>query len=187
MIDVDVVGTGDWTVTVHDQNNRSLGSKTVANGSMVVGDNTFTFASVIRVQPKESYHFHVTSTVADGGLDTETATDHEGAEFVVNFAPLITADFHEMSEMLGGWAIANERYIGFFDNVNGEYNPTKVVLAPGFEVRTMTKNEEYLVVEAWKGQSFSEAEEVRRYFWDGIESTFNYFEEINEGGPNALG
>ena len=186
VIDVDVVGSGDWTVTVHDQNNRSIGTKTIANGSMSVADITFTFASPLRVEPNESYHFHVTSTVADGGVDTSTATDLEAAEYVVNFAPLLSADFHPMSEMLGGWAIGNERYIGFFDNVNGEYNPTKIVLAAGFEVRTMTKNEEYLVVEAWKGQSFAQAEEVRRYFWAGTSPTFDYFEDITAGGPNAL-
>ncbi len=186
VIDVDVVGTGDWTVTVHDGKNRSLGTKTIANASMVVGDNTFTFASVIRVQPAESYHFHVTSTVADGGVDTDVATDLEGAEYVVNFAPLITADFHPMAELLGGWVIGNERYVGFFDNINGEYNPTALVLAAGFEVRTITKQEEFAVIEAWKGQTFEEAEQGRRYFWDGIEASYNYFEELPMGGPNAI-
>ena len=185
VIDVDVVGTGDWTVTLHDRNNRSLGAKTITNASMVVGDNTFTFASPVRVQPKEEYHFHVTSTVADGGVDTETATDLEGAEFTINYAPLITADFHPMVEMLGGWVIGNERYIGFFDNINGEYNPTKIQMAAGFEARTAYKVEEYIIVEAWKGQSFEECEGARRYFWDGIEQTYNHFEEIPMGAPNA--
>lgn len=185
VIDVDVVGSGDWTVTVHDYNNRSVGAKTIANGDMSTGDVTFTFASPLRVQPKEEYHFHVTSTVADGGVDTDINTDLEGAEFTVNFAPLLSADWHMMSEMLGGWAIGNERYIGFFDNINGEYNPTKVILAPGFEVRTLYKFDEYLVAEAWKGQSFEEAEEIRRYYWDGIEVTYNTFDDIKNGGPNA--
>jgi hypothetical protein len=186
VINVDVVGTGNWTVTVHDYNNRVIGSKTIAVASVVVGDNTFTFAAPLRVQPGEEYHFHVTSTVADGGVDTDVDTDLEGAYYIINFAPLISADFHPMTEMLGGWVIGNERYIGFFDNVDGEYDPTRVELAAGFEVRNITKYNEFVVVEAWKGQSFSEAEGIRRYYWDGNSPTYNYFEEITAGGPNAV-
>ncbi|MHC4453221.1 MAG: hypothetical protein ACYSWS_00820, partial [Planctomycetota bacterium] len=185
VIDVDVVGTGNWTVTLHDSNNRSLGTSTIANGSMSVGDNTFTLSAIARVIPGESYHFHVTSTVADGGVDTDTASDLEGAEYTINYQALITATFHPMSEMLGGWAIGNERYIGYFDNINGEYNPTQIMLAPGFEVRSLYKNEEFLVAEAWKGQSLEEAEAARRYFWDGTSPTYNYFEDLTMGGPNA--
>lgn len=184
-IDVDVVGSGDWTVTLHDQANRSLGTSTIANGSMGTGDQTFTLSSIARVIPGESYHFHVTSTVADGGVDTETATDLEGAEYTITYQPLLSATFHPMAEILGGWVVGNERYLGWFDNINGEFNPTKLVFAPGFEVRAVYKHEEYVVAEAWRGQSFSEAEEGRRYFWDGIESTFNYFEDIPMGAVNA--
>lgn len=183
VIDVDVVGTGDWTVTVHDRNNRVVGSKTIANGSMSTGDITFTFDSVLRVETGEDYHFHVTSTVADGGVDTDSATDLEGAEFTVNFGVLINADFHQMVNFFGGFAIANERYIAFFDKLGGTYSPTQIKLDPGFVVRTMYVVEEYLVVEAWKGQSFSETEESKRYFWDGIESSYNFVEPIE--APNA--
>lgn len=184
VIDVDAVGTGDWTVTIHDINNNSLGSKTIVNGSMSTGDVTFTFDSVIRVIPNESYHFHVTTTVADGGVDTSSNNDLEAAEFTINFNALVDADFHPMANFFGGWAIGNERYIGFFDNVNGNYDATAVILDPGFEVRALYTYEEYLVAEAYKGQTFEEAESARRYFWDGIAITFNFFEDLKVS-PNA--
>lgn len=184
-IDVDVVGTGNWTVTLHDQANRNLGSETIAVGSMATGDVVFTLDSIARVIPGEEYHFHVTSTVADGGVDTNAATDLEGAEYTITYQPLLDATFHPMAEMLGGIAIGNERYIGYFDNINGEFDPTKIALASGYEVRALYKFEEYIVAEAWKGQSFEEAEEGRRYFWDGIESTFNFFEDITAGATHA--
>lgn len=185
-IDVDVVGTGDWTVTLHDANDRSLGTSTIANGSMSTGDVTFTLSSIARVIPGEEYHFHVTSTVADGGVDTDANNDLEGAEYTIEYQELIDADFHMMAEMLGGWAIGNERYIGFFDNINGEYDPNAITLAPGFEVRNVYRSGEYLIAEAWRGQSFAQAEEARRYYWDGIETTFNFFEDLPMGAPNAV-
>lgn len=183
-IDVDVVGTGDWTVTVHDSANNVIGAKTIANGSMSTGDVVFTFASVLRVSTAETYHFHVTSTVGDGGVDTDVGTDLEGAEFTVQYQALIDADFHPIIEMLGGWVVGNERYLGFFDNAT--FDPNDIELAPGFEVRTLSKRDEFVVAECWKGASFAEAEEARRYYWDGISPTWNYFEDLKVGAPNAL-
>lgn len=184
VIDVDVVGTGNWTVTLHDSNNRTVGSKTTAVGDMVVGDNTFTFASVLRTEPGETYHFHITSTVADGGVDTDAATDLEGAEFTVNYGVLLDDDWHMMARFFRGWVIGNERYLGFFDRLGGIFNPCKIKLDPGFHARSVYTVEEYLVVEVWKGQSFQEAEENRRYFWDGLENAYNYAEPL-PGAPNA--
>lgn len=184
VIDVDVVGSGDWTVTLHDRNNRSVGSKTIVNGSMSVADITFTFASPLRIEPGEEYHFHVTSTVADGGVDTSMATDLEAAEFVINYGVLIDADWHMMVRFFGGWVVGNERYLGFFDRLSGTYNPTKIKLDPGFEARSVYTVEEYVVVEAWKGQSFNKAEEAIRYFWDGLQSAYNYAEPL-PAAPNA--
>jgi len=76
-INIDVVGTGNWTLTVHDSENNVIGSKTISNGSLSVGDNTFTFSSPLRVVIGNNYHFHITSTVADGGVDTDTDNDLE--------------------------------------------------------------------------------------------------------------
>lgn len=183
-IDVDVVGTGDWTVTVHNANNDTIGSATIANGSVSTGDVVFTFSSPLRVTTGNSYHFHVTTTVADGGVDTGTNDDLEDAEFTVTYNALIDADFHPIQGFQDGFAVGNEQYIGYFDNAT--YEPNKIKLAPGFQVRSMTKVQEFIVVEAWKGQSFDEAEEQRRYFWDGIAVTFNFFVDLKEGVPNAV-
>jgi len=183
-IDVDVVGSGDWTLTVHDANNVLIGSKTIANGSMSTGDVEFEFATPLRIIIGNEYHFHVTSTVADGGVDTGTATDLEDAEFSTDFGILIDADFHMIVKHLNAIVIANERYLAYWDQAT--YNPNRIVFPPGFETRTLAVVGEYVVAECWKGPSFDEAEESRRYYWDGVSSTFNFFEIIPQGAPNAL-
>jgi hypothetical protein len=176
IINVDVVGTGDWTVTLHNLANKTITSKTITNGSMATGDITFTFALPARVKTGESYHFHVTSTVADGGVDTGTATDLENAYYLIQYGTLISADFHPMIEHLNGFVIGNEHYLGFFNNAT--FDPTQIELAPGFQVRSLAKKGEMVVADCWRGQSFEQAEEARRYYWDGVATTFNYFDPL---------
>ena len=184
VINVDVVGSGNWTLTLHDSNNILIGAKTTANGDMVVGDNTFTFATPLRVVIDNAYHYHVTSTVADGGVDTGTNTDLEASYFVEHFGILIDTDFHMMDEFLNFLVILNNRYIAKWDL--SSYNPNLITLAPGFEARCMAKFNEFLVIGAFKGPSIQNAEEARLYFWDGIETTFNYFTDCRIGAPNCL-
>jgi len=183
-IDVDVVGSGNWTVTLHDTANNSIGSKTIANGSMATGDVTFTFASVLRVESGKDYHFHVTSTVADGGVDTSTATNLEAAEYTVQYGTLISTTFHPIVHHLNLLAIGNERYIATYDKAN--YYPNKIILPAGFTIRAMAKTDEYVVAEAFKGSTLREAEAAKRFYWDGISSTFNFSTDITVGACNAL-
>lgn len=184
-INVTTVGTGDWTVTLHDSNNTEIDSATIVNGSMSTGEVTFSFGSQVRVFPGEQYHIHVTTTVADGEVATETNNSLEGAYANMEFYPLVDADYHMMSALLGGWAIANESYVGFFDNINGEYDPTKIQLETGYVARNIFKHDEYLIIEAYKGSDINNVESARRYYWDGIAPTFNFSEAIPQGAPQA--
>ncbi|KKL16472.1 hypothetical protein LCGC14_2495230, partial [marine sediment metagenome] len=172
IIDVDVVGSGDWTVTLHNTNNDSLGTKTIVNGSMSTGDVTFTLASVGRTKPGESYHFHVTTTVADGGVDTNVNSDLEGAEFTATYGTLLDATFHPIVSHLNLSVIGNLNYLATFDDAT--YNPNKIQFPKGFEVRAMAKTDEFVVAEAFKGSTLREAEAAKRFYWDGISPTFNY-------------
>ena len=184
VIDVDVVGTGDWTVTLHDAANNSIGAKTIVNASMSVADITFTFASPLRIETGETYHFHVTSTVADGGVDTNVNTDLEGAEYTINYGTLIDATFHPGIEHLNLAVFGNERYLAVFDQAT--YKPNKVVFPAGFVVRSLAKTDEFVVAECYKGASVQSAEEARRYYWDGISPTFNFYNDIKVGPCHAL-
>lgn len=183
-IDVDVVGTGDWTVTVHNTNDDVIGTSTITNGNMSTGDVEFVLSSVGRIKKGETYHFHVTSTVADGGVDTSTNTDLEAAEYTITYGTLISSTFHPMVDFLNLACIGNERYLATFDGAT--YNPNRIVLPPGFEIRAIAKFDEFIVMGAIKGQSMQENEKAKLYFWDGIESTFIDYRDVTVGVVNAL-
>jgi hypothetical protein len=185
VIDVDVVGTGDWTVTLHDAKNTLIGSATIANASMSTGDITFTFSTPLRVVRHNSYHFHVTSTVADGGVDTDAATDLEGAEYTINFAVLIDTDFHPMTVIDNDiLVIGNDRYLATWDQAT--YEPNKIVFAAGYQCRALANFEEFIVAGCIKGTSINDAEGARIYVWDGISSSWTFSMPVPIGAVNAL-
>lgn len=78
LVHVTTVGTGNWTVTLHDSADSSVGSKTITNGSMSTGFVFFEFSSPVTVDEWQAYHIHVTSTVADGEVTSTTNEDLEG-------------------------------------------------------------------------------------------------------------
>lgn len=178
-------GSGNWTLTLHDVLNNSLGAVTIANGSLVAsGDQTFTITTLASVVIGNQYHFHLTSTVADGSVTTTTNADLNTIDYHEFFGILIDADFHPMELLLNGLVIGNNNYLAFWDNAN--YNPNQIELEDGYQVRALARLNEFVVAGAWRGESEDSAEDAKLYFWDGIEPTFNFSIPVAQGMPNAL-
>jgi hypothetical protein len=182
---VETVGTGDWTLTVHDSSNVEIVSKTIANASVIVGQLEFVFASVWRPLPNASYHIHVTSTVADGKVTTETTADLSTADYKTYYQFLVEdAEWHPIAKMLQFLVIGNERYIGKYEATL--YEPNYITLPSGWRIRTFGYWREYLVIGCMKGTNIYDFDNGRVYFWDGIATTYNFYIDIPEGGVNAV-
>lgn len=177
-------GSGDWTVTVHDSQNNVLATKTIANASMVVGDNEFTFSSVWRPIIGKSYHFHVTSTVADGTVTTTTNADLETVDFHAYYQFLVEDTLHPVANFLNFQVIGNERYIAKWDGLT--YNPHKVVLPAGYRVSCFSRFGDYIAIGTRRGTNITDFEKGRIFFWDGVSSSFNSELDVPEGGINAM-
>lgn len=183
-------GTGNWTVTLHDSNNVALGTATVANGSLTNGQmNTFTFSSPIRIWIGKIYHFHVTSTVADGTLQTGTSSNFSTAQYKTFFGILVAdSDFHPAIQHTNGVGgtieIGNEHYIAQWDG--STYNPNKIQLMPGFKVRSQAAINENTVHFTWKGANIDSFEYGMAFIWDGSQPYYNYSRPITQGSPNAV-
>jgi hypothetical protein len=184
VISVDTVGTGNWTVTVHDASNRVIATKTIAVGSMSTGDVSFTFATAGRIDPDQTYHFHVISTVADGKVDTSVASDLETCDFSALNGILVNSAWHPLIEHLNTLVIGNERYLAVWDMAT--YDPNKIVFEAGYSVRALAKDGEFVVAGCIKGTDVEGVEDGRLYWWDGIEPTFNWSKNVPAGLVNAL-
>ena len=189
-VNINTVGTGDWTLAVHDAANTEVATLTIANASLSVGDQKFTFASVWRPVIGATYHFHITSTVADGIVTTSTASDLNSCDFSTYYQVLVgDTDWHPVAQHLNLLAIGNERYVATWDGIvggnNTNYHANRIVLPAGWKVRDLESTGEYLAIVAWKGTSITDFEESMIFFWDGISSTFNFFVSIKDGVVTA--
>jgi len=192
-------GTGDWKLTLHDDANNTLATSTVATADITSSsDLDFEFSSQIRLYVKPSartYHFHLTSTVADGTVTTATASDLNTADFSIFADRLVSPNngLHPMAQFLQYVCIGNERYLSVWEPLadepsNAEWLRHRLDFGAGYEVCGVTPTDEYLViaVERRSSDSARDFQEGRLFFWDGLSEAFNFSIEIQEGSPESL-
>lgn len=190
-------GTGDWTLTVHDPLHNVLATSTVATASITssaVLDFTFTTPPRLYVKPNaRTYHFHLTSTVADGTVACATANDLNTCDFTVYGARLIDTrnGMHPIQTFLQYECIGNGNYLSVWEPLsdeplNTEYLRHKLVFPSGLEVCGLAKYQEYLAIACEKRTDAGTSQDGVIFFWDGLSSTYNYFVSIPEGSPYSL-
>jgi hypothetical protein len=179
-------GTGDWTLTVHDALNREVAAKTIVNADLLAaaGDLEFVFTTAWRPVIGASYHFHLTSTVADGTVTGGTASDLEDCDFHTYYQFLVTDDFHPINQIVNKLAIGNERYLATWDG--GTYTPHKLTLPAGYRIRCLGHWREYLAMGTTRGTNVEDYDQGRIFFWDGISTTYTFYIDVPQGGINSI-
>lgn len=184
---VATVGTGAWTVTIHDSFNNTIATSTITNANMATGYVEFTYASNWRPLTNftNSYHLHITSTVADGAVTTTTASNLETVSYRTYYQFLVTdTAWHPMTRFLNFWVVGNEKWVGKYEATL--YEPNKIALGANWRARCFGKWGEYLVIGAMRGSNIYDFDTGKIFFWDGYSPTYNYSVEITDGGVNAL-
>lgn len=184
-VTVVAIGTGDWTLITHDQYDNTIATKTVTNANMSTGVFEFTFTTAWRPQINQDYHFHLTSTVADGTVQTGTTADLSTAWYRTYYSFLVEdTQYHPVSSMLQFLVFGNERYVATLEATL--YEPNAITLPAGWKVRCFGYWNEYLAIGAWQGTTVDQFDQGRIFFWDGISSTYNFFIDVPEGAINAM-
>lgn len=184
-VNIAAVGTGDWTLTVHDALNREVASVTIDNGDLHTGVYEFIFSSVWRPIIGASYHFHLTSTVADGTVVATSSNDLETGEFFTHYQFLVEDEYHPIEEFLDFMVIGNERYVAKFE-AGDVYDPHRLTFPSGYRVRCIAYWREFIVFGCWKGSAITDFDDGRIFFWDGVNDTYNHSIPIPEGGVNTM-
>ena len=199
-VNVVTVGTGNWTLVVHDGLGNQLGTSTVTNGSLTAGQvNYFTFSTPIQVNVgpnnAQTYHWHLTSTVADGTIKCTTANDLSTADMELWANRLVATNnnLHPMATFQQFECIGNGRYLSVWEPL-GEESPSnsswqrqKLVFPPGYEVCGLAVFNEYLVIATQlvtTGDNTPQSGII--FYWDGLSDTYNYFTRIPEGSPRSI-
>lgn len=179
-------GTGNLTITVHDALNKIIATKTITNANLPSsGDYEFVFDDVWRPVIGQTYHFHLTSTVADGTVTTTTSADLNTVDFHTYYQFLVNDKYHPAEKILNFVGIGNERYLATYSASAG-YNPHRLTFPSGLRVRSIVAWNEYWAIGCFRGENIYSYDEGIIFFWDGISDTYNYAIQIPEGGINAM-
>jgi hypothetical protein len=204
---VNTVGTGNVTLTLHDGFNRSLAAVTINHSSLTTGYNEFVFSApgirsftgAIQSGLSATYHWHVTSTVADTKISTLTSSDLSTADMILFTYRMVKTNntWHPATIFTGNGfllCIGNGQYLSTY-NFSNDANPSNNVwqqerfpIDAGFEVCGLSVNNQYLVIAAEKRSSSTthNYQEGALYFWDGQNATYNFKIPIPMGAPYAL-
>lgn len=190
-LDIDTVGTGNWTVTIHDALDREVASVTVNNSELTTGFYEFVYDTAFRPTRGATYHAHITSTVADGSLDVlngQTTLSNGSstiyAYFVAHYQFLVSDKYHPVDQIVNKLAIGNERYVATLEG-GDIYDPHAITLPSGQRVRCFAKWRDYLAIGIWQGTNIYDFDYGYVYFWDGISDTYDHFVYV-PGGVNSM-
>lgn len=190
-------GTGNWTLTLHDAANNVLATSTVTNANIIENQwNDFAFSTQVRIYVKpnaRTYHFHLTSTVADGQVTCSTAGDLNTCDFKIWADRLIDTrnGMHPMLTFLQYETVGNGNYLAVWeplseDPSNIEFLRHKLVFPSNLEVCGTARWREYEAIACEHRTSSGNPQEGYIFFWDGLSSTYNFWLRIPEGSPYSL-
>lgn len=203
---VTTVGSGNWTLTMHDSLNNNLGAVTITHSNMVAGWNNFIFSAPgIRaiINPiangtGEGYHFHLTSSSAGdtAAVATIAPSDLTGCNFVLFAYRMVKTmnTWHPTTIFNQYLCIGNGPYLSTYNFAN-DSNPNnsqwirhQLTLDFGYEVCGLSVNNQYLVIAAEKrsNNTTRSYQDGVLYFWDGINATFNFKIDIPMGAPYSV-
>lgn len=192
-------GTGDWTLTLHDDADNELGSVTLTNANLEDNKlNYFEFSSAVRalVSTTEAaggrtYHFHLTSTVNDGTI--QTTTGFSDCDLEVWAYPLVETKngLHPVAQFANFTLIGNERYVATYEPLQdspttSDYQQHRLIFPPGYETTGFAQLDEYVLIGAEKRSDSGEFQEGKIFGWDSTSTTYNFFYDIPEGSPETL-
>lgn len=181
--------TADWTLTVHNQFNTTIGTATLTNANIKQRGTwvTFIFTNALELTPGLTYHFHLTATNTTGTPDviTSTASDLSTAYYRTYSAILDTdSDYHPMKRFLNLLCVGHGNKLLTIDDAES-LEIEALVFPKGEKVRSLETIGDYLSIVTWRGSSISDFGTSRVYMWDGTSPTFNAFLDI-DGQTNAV-
>lgn len=196
-------GSGDQTLTLHDDANNVLASKTIANADLDNNEiNFFEFTDAVDLNVNTSntttpnsrrYHFHLTSTVADGKIATTTEGSMADCDFQLYASALLDTinDLHPIFSFLNFTLIGNGRYVTVYEPLQdtpttADYERHRIVLPPGYNVCGFAQKNMMVIIGAEKRSSDGKFQAGAFFFWNGNASTYIDWWPVPEGSPESL-
>lgn len=194
-------GSGDVTITIHDEQNNVVATSTKATANVSTSANTkFTFTETEMAEYKNfgaEYHMHITATQSGFTVDAYEANKAYGIHFWYFASLLLTTrrKFHPIMNWAGTkLLIGNGQYLvdwlpsGLQSVDNSEFNRHRVIIENGNEITSLTSNDEYVVLACEKvGETDTRVfQQGMIGFWDGFADAINFKIDTPMGEPKGI-
>lgn len=198
-VGIGTVGTGNYTLTLHDGLNNTLATSTISNANMTSGLTEFVFSSQVRalVKPNaRTYHWHLTSTQAGGTVTCSTSEMLNTANFELWAYRLVdtTSGFHPMAEFQQLILIGNERYIAVWEPLtedsppNNEFQRHRITVPPGYDCIGIapSKGFAYAAFARRATDGSKDFQDGLIIKWDGSSKTYDDYILVSGGAPESI-
>lgn len=200
-------GTGNWTMTIHDDANNLLGTVTITNANLVSGQkNYFTVTTPIRLfvsannytsssSNGRTYHYHLTSTVNDGTVYTTTAGSLADCDMELWANALVQPNngLHPIINFAQYTLIGNEKYIAAYEPLQdspttSDYLRHRLTFPPGYETNGLAQLDLYAAIttEQRSTSTTQDFQSGKLFLWDSIQTTYNRYYDVPEGSPESV-
>ena len=198
-------GTGDVILVMHDAANNELGRVTKTAASLTNGQlNEFVFSTPPRMNVKpgaSTYHFHVIYDNGGGGtastIGAATASDFSTARHDTLADRLVSPQngFHPVKQFLQYICIGNERYLAVWEPISLsaptrlEFEQHRLTFPAQYEVTSLALWNEYIAIACERRSSsgvVNSFSDGKIYFWNGIDTTYQFSLDIPSGAPYGL-
>lgn len=209
---ITTVGSGNWTLTLHDSLNNVLEAVTISNGNLKANQfNEFKFATsggitalvnASQTGNSPTYHFHLTTSVNNdtAAVQTLNAQDLSSVNFLLfAYRLALTRNGWHPTAMFTGTGtqtlcIGNGPYLSTYNfgndanPSNGQWSRHTLTFKVGEEVCGLSNNNQYLVI-ACERRSSNAARNYQAgtlYFWSGTTNAPDFRIDIPMGAPYGL-
>lgn len=178
-------GTGNWTLTLHDSSNNSLGTVAITNGNLTNGAyNIFEFASPVTVTKNATLHVHIHSSVADGTVTSETSNDLEDG--LLKIYRVSDSEYHPVIDHFGIIFIGDGHFVHQVEEqADGShvFTTEALDLYEPYRVKCLGRAPFDLLIGTIISDTISKG---RVFRWNTYAESWTVDDEISEVGINAF-
>lgn len=178
-LNINTVGTGNWTVKIHNSANTEVATATIANGSMATGWKVFTFTAVFYPILGSQYHAHVYSSVGDGTVKTTTTVDFSTAN--ARIYRQTDSAFHPMLIQNQVLYIGNGNHVSQVDVET--FTENALDIARPLRIKSLGRIGTDLLVGTYIADNVTETEIIR---WNTYSVSYTNSDPIPEVGINSF-
>lgn len=186
-VNINTIGTGNWTVTIHDSADTAVASKTIANASLATGWNNFMFTTAWEAVIGDEYHIHITSSVSSDTAKVEAIIAQSLGDGNIRILTSADSGNHFMITQNLVLYIGDRNYIHQVDQstLTGEhiYSPFALDISKPYKITCLGKYGTDILIGTYINDNVNDTDLLT---WNTWSRSYSVSDNIKEVGINAF-